>query len=283
LKVRKPCVADAFYAGSKSKLTEQITECFTHRFGPGHVPAPGDHGPRKIVGIISPHAGYVYSGPVAANGYSMLAADGMPDVFVILGPNHTGYGSGVSIATEGGWETPLGVADIDGAFARRIQKAASIIDIDEEAHAFEHSIEVQLPFIQFLFKDAAKFVPICMMMQDLRTSREIAKAIVEQSDGRDVVIVASSDFTHYEPHDAAVRKDEMAIEAITRLDDSALNELGESSKVTMCGYGPITTLIAAAKLIGGVRAKLLTHKTSGDITGDKSAVVGYSSLVFTRE
>jgi AmmeMemoRadiSam system protein B len=247
------------------------------------VPAPGDHGPRKIVGIISPHAGYVYSGPVAANGYSMLAADGMPDVFVILGPNHTGYGSGVSIATEGGWETPLGVADIDGAFARRIQKAASIIDIDEEAHAFEHSIEVQLPFIQFLFKDAAKFVPICMMMQDLRTSREIAKAIVEQSGGRDVVIVASSDFTHYEPHDAAVRKDEMAIEAITRLDDSALNELGESSKVTMCGYGPITTLIAAAKLIGGVRAELLTHKTSGDITGDKSAVVGYSSLVFTRE
>jgi AmmeMemoRadiSam system protein B len=283
LKVRKPCVADAFYAGSKSKLTEQITECFTHQFGPGHVPAPVDRGPRKIVGIISPHAGYLYSGPVAANGYGMLAADGMPDVFVILGPNHTGYGSGVSIATEGGWETPLGVAEIDGAFARQIQKAASIVDIDEEAHAFEHSIEVQLPFIQFLFKDAAKFVPICMMMQDLRTSREIAKAIVEQSDGRDVVIVASSDFTHYEPHDAAVRKDEIAIEAITRLDDSALNELGESSKVTMCGYGPITTLIAAAKLIGGVRAELLTHKTSGDITGDKSAVVGYSSLVFTRE
>jgi AmmeMemoRadiSam system protein B len=283
LKVRKPSVADAFYAGSRSKLTEQITECFTHKFGPGHVPAPVDHGPRKIVGIISPHAGYAYSGPVAANGYSMLAADGMPDVFVILGPNHTGYGSGVSIVTEGGWETPLGVAAIDAAFARQIQKAASIIDIDEEAHAFEHSIEVQLPFIQFLFKDAVKFVPICMMMQDLRTSREIAKVIVEQSEGRDVVIIASSDFTHYEPHDAAVRKDEMAIEAITRLDDGALNELGESSKVTMCGYGPITTLIAAAKLIGGVRAELLTHKTSGDITGDKGAVVGYSSLVFMRE
>jgi AmmeMemoRadiSam system protein B len=283
LKVRKPCVADAFYAGSKSKLTEQIAECFTHRFGPGQIPRPIDHGPRKIVGIISPHAGYAYSGPVAANGYSMLAADGMPDVFVILGPNHTGYGSGVSIVTEGGWETPMGVAAVDEAFAKQIQKASSIIDVDDEAHAFEHSIEVQLPFIQFLFKDAVKFVPICMMMQDLRTSREIAKVIVEQSESRDVVIVASSDFTHYEPHDAAVRKDETAIEAITRLDDSALNELGESSKVTMCGYGPITTLIAAAKLIGGVRAELLTHKTSGDITGDKSAVVGYSSLVFLRD
>jgi AmmeMemoRadiSam system protein B len=283
LKVRKPCVAGAFYAGTKSKLTEQITECFTHRFGPGQVPQPIDHGLRKIVGIVSPHAGYAYSGPVAANGFSRVAADGMPNAFVLLGPNHTGYGSGVSIATEGGWETPLGVIPVDEMLAEQIQKDSGIIDIDDEAHAFEHSIEVQLPFIQFLFKDAAKFVPICMMMQDLRTSREIAKIIVEQSRSRDLVIVASSDFTHYEPHDTAVRKDETAIDAITRLDDKALNELGESSKVTMCGYGPITTLIAAAKLIGGVRAELLTHKTSGDITGDKSAVVGYSSLVFLRE
>jgi AmmeMemoRadiSam system protein B len=283
LKIRKPCVADAFYAGTKSKLTEQIIECFTHRFGPGEVPKPVDQGPRRIVGIVSPHAGYMYSGPVAANGFGKLAADGMPEVFVILGPNHTGTGSGVSIMTEGSWETPLGVIAIDSVLAKQIQKASSIIDVDEGAHAFEHSIEVQLPFIQFLFKDAAKFVPICMMMQDLRTSREIAKTIVEESRGKDVVIVASSDFTHYEPHDSAVRKDETAIDAITRLDDGALNELGESSKVTLCGYGPITTLIAAAKLIGGVRAELLVHKTSGDITGDKSAVVGYSSLVFSRE
>ena len=283
MKIRKPCVADAFYAGTKSKLTEQIIECFTHRFGPGQVPKPVDHGPRKIVGIVSPHAGYVYSGPVAANGFGKLATDGMPEVFVILGPNHTGYGSGVSIMTEGSWETPLGVTAIDSVLAKQIQKASSIIDIDEQAHAFEHSIEVQLPFIQFLYKDAAKLVPICMMMQDLRTSREIAKTIVEQSHGKDLLIIASSDFTHYEPHDAALKKDGTAIEAITRLDDGALNELGESSKVTMCGYGPITTLIAAAKLIGGVRAELLVHKTSGDITGDKSAVVGYSSLVFSRE
>jgi AmmeMemoRadiSam system protein B len=146
----------------------------------------------------------------------------------------------------------------------------------------EHSIEVQLPFIQFLFGDKAKFVPICMMMQDLQTSREIARSIVEESKHRDFVIVASSDFTHYEPHDSANRKDASAIDAIVKLDDAALNGLGEMGRVTMCGYGPITTLIAAAKMIGGVRAELLTHKTSGDITGDKSAVVGYSSLVFYR-
>lgn len=283
MKIRKPAVANAFYAGTKSQLTEQIVQCFTHRFGPGQVPKPVDHGPRKIVGIVSPHAGYEYSGPVAANGYSKLATDGLPEVFVILGPNHTGYGSGVSIVTEGSWETPMGVTAVDSMLARQIQKASNIIDIDEEAHAFEHSIEVQLPFIQFLFKDAAKFVPICMMMQDLRTSREIARTIVEQLKGKDFLIVASSDFTHYEPHDTAVRKDETAIDTITRLDDAALNELGDSGKVTMCGYGPITTLIATAKLLGGVRAELLTHKTSGDITGDKSAVVGYSSLVFLRD
>jgi AmmeMemoRadiSam system protein B len=283
LKIRKPAVADAFYEGTRTELTEQIANCFTHPLGPGLIPKAVEHGPRKILGIVSPHAGYMYSGPVAAHGYSRLAADGLPEVFVILGPNHTGYGSGVSISTEGSWETPLGLVPIHSILAKQIQKTSSIIDIDEEAHAFEHSIEVQLPFIQYLFRDAPKFIPICMMMQDLRTSRDIAKTMVEQLNGKDFLIVASSDFTHYEPHDMALRKDDMAIEAITKLDDARLNELCESNKVTACGYGPIATLIEAAKLLGGVKAELLAHKTSGDITGDRSSVVGYSSLVFLRE
>jgi len=282
LKVRKPYVANAFYAGTKSSLTEQITDCFTHRFGPGQVPKPVRDGPRKILGMVVPHAGYMYSGPVAANGFARLAADGMPKTLIILGPNHTGYGSGVSILTSGAWETPLGVTDIQTGLADRVRKATPILDVDENSHAAEHSIEVQLPFIQYLYKDAAKFIPICMMMQDLQTSREIAKAIIGQGEGEDFAIIASSDFTHYEPHEDANRKDKMAIDAITRLDDQALNELGESNRVTMCGYGPITTLIAAAKLQPGVKAELLAHKTSGDITGDKSAVVGYSCLVFSR-
>lgn len=283
MKVRRPAVAGAFYAGTRTELTKQIAGCFTHRFGPGQVPKPIEHGPRKIVGIVSPHAGYEYSGPVAANGFSKIASDGLPGTFIILGPNHTGYGSGVSILTEGNWETPLGEVIVDDVLAKKLQKASGLMDIDEAAHAYEHSIEVQLPFIQFMFKDAARFVPICMMMQDLQTSREIAKTIVEEAKGKDPLIVASSDFTHYEPHDVASRKDMSAIDAIVKLDDKALNELGDASKVTMCGYGPITVLIAAAKLLGGVKAELLTHKTSGDITGDKSAVVGYSSIVFLRE
>lgn len=283
MKIRKPYVANAFYAGTRTELNEQIAECFTHRFGPGQIPKPVEHGPRKILGIVSPHAGYMYSGPVAANGYSRLAADGTPEVFVILGPNHTGYGSGASILTEGGWETPIGISTIDSGLAKQIQRSSEILDIDETAHSQEHSIEVQLPFIQFLYKDGPKFIPICMMMQDLQTSREIAKTIVEQCRGKDFAIIASSDFTHYEPHDVASRKDKMAIEAIMNLDDAALNSLGDRNQVTMCGYGPITTIIAAANMLGGIKPEFLAYKTSGDITGDKGAVVGYSSIVFTRE
>ena len=283
MKVRKPYVADAFYAGTKTALTNQISDCFTHKFGPGEVPKVNSTGPRKILGIVSPHAGYMYSGPVAANGFARLASDGCPGTCIILGPNHTGQGSGVSILTNGAWETPIGSSEIQTELAERIKKSNSLLDVDEASHAYEHSIEVQLPFLQFLYGDSAKFIPVCMMMQDLKTSREIAKSILEQCKEKNYVIIASSDFTHYEPHEIANRKDKMAIEAILRLDDEALNDLGESNSVTMCGYGPITTLIAAAKLLTGVKAELLTHRTSGDITGDKSAVVGYSSIVFTRE
>jgi len=283
LKIRKPYVANAFYAGTKTSLTNQITDCFTNTYGPGQVPKVVKPGSRKIFGIISPHAGYMYSGPVAANGFAKLAADGAPETFVILGPNHTGHGSGVSILTDGAWETPIGTTTIQSELAKQIQKSCTLMDIDEDSHRYEHSIEVQLPFIQFLYGDSAKFIPICMMMQDLQTSREIAKSIVEQCKGKDYVIVASSDFTHYEPHEVANRKDKTAIDAILGLDDEALNDLGESNRVTMCGYGPITTLIAAAKLMKGVKAEFLKHATSGDITRDESAVVGYSSLVFTRE
>ena len=283
MKTRKPYVANAFYAGTKTSLTDQITGCFTHKFGPGQVPTAKKTGPRKIIGIVSPHAGYMYSGPVAANGYAKLAEDGSPETFIILGPNHTGQGSGVSILTEGAWDTPLGTSQIEHELAERIQKSCKILDVDEASHTYEHSIEVQLPFLQFLYGNTVKFIPICMMMQDLETSREIAKSIVEQCKGKDYVIIASSDFTHYEPQETANRKDSSAIDAILKLDDKTLNELGESNRVTMCGYGPITTLIATAKLLNGAKAELLTHKTSGDITQDKSAVVGYSSIVLTRD
>jgi hypothetical protein len=294
LKTRKPHVAGQFYAGTEEELKLQITSCFTHPFGPGSSPkVTGTGSKRKIVGIVSPHAGYAYSGPVAAHGYGRLARDGIPEVFIILGPNHSGRGSGVSIQTEGAWETPLGQIEIESDLARKIQKGCEIIDVDDTAHSIEHSIEVQVPFIQYISQGKARFIPICLWMQDLETSREIAKSIVDQTSGTDFTIIASSDLTHHErrladreEHQMLKRieeDDKRAIDAITSLDDSKLNELGETQKVTMCGYGPITTLIAVAKLLGSVRAEFLAYKTSYDITQDSSYVVGYSSILFLRD
>jgi AmmeMemoRadiSam system protein B len=283
LKLRKPCVANGFYEGTKTKLQDQIANCFTHKLGPGRIPKPIDDGQKRILGFVVPHAGYMYSGPVAAHSYAQLASDGNPDVLIILGPNHTGLGSGVSMMTKGAWETPLGISTIDTVLAEEIRKASDIIDEDERAHMTEHSIEVQLPFIQFLYGDKIKFIPICMMMQDLQTSQEIARSIAEQTKGRHAVVIASSDFTHYEPQNVAARNDKTAVDAITALDGSTLNGLGETNRVTMCGYGPITTLMELAKLEGNVNARLLSYHTSGDITNDASSVVGYASILFTRD
>ena len=132
---------------------------------------------RRIVGVISPHAGYSYSGPVAATGYNRLSKDGIPEIFIILGPNHSGRGSGVSIQTEGVWQTPLGSIQVESTLAKQIQKASEIIDIDDAAHATEHSIEVQLPFIQFISKGRARFIPICYLMQDLKLVEKLLKAL----------------------------------------------------------------------------------------------------------
>jgi len=293
LRTRKPHVAGQFYAGTKSELEQQIASCFTNSFGPRELPKAADTGPRNVVGISSPHAGYTYSGSVAANGYSRISKDGIPDVFIVLGPNHWARGSGVSTQTEGAWETPLGVIPVASNLAKEIQRTSEIIDIDDTAHAAEHSIEVQLPFIQFISKGRAQFVPICSWMQDLETSREIARSIVDGTRDRNFVIVASSDFTHHERTTGDRNETEMltrieesdkrAIDAILGLDDARLNELGETQKVTMCGYGPITTLIAVAKLLGSVKAEFLAHRTSHDITGDASYVVGYSSILFLRD
>jgi len=282
LKIRKPYVANAFYEGSKTALQDQIVNCFTHKLGPGRVPDVVD-GPRRVLGVVVPHAGYMYSGPVAAHSYAQLASDGVPDSVVIMGPNHTGLGSGVSIMTKGAWETPLGVASIDTNLSEQIRTSSSIIDEDEAAHISEHSIEVQLPFLQYLYGSQISFVPICMMMQDLQTSQEIARSIAKSSRDRHVVVVASSDFTHYQPQNVAAQKDKAAIEAIVNLDTAKFNELGESGRVTMCGYGPITALMELAKLEHNVQAKLLAYHTSGDVTNDTGAVVGYSAIRFTRD
>ena len=156
MKIRRPAVAGQFYWSNPKELLEQISSCYKHRLGPGSLGKTKD-GPRKIVGAVVPHAGYMYSGPVAAHTYKELAEDGTPKTIVILGPNHTGLGSAVATMVEGAWQTPLGTVEIDTGLAKEISKQSQIIDLDESAHYSEHSIEVQLPFLQHMVKILISF------------------------------------------------------------------------------------------------------------------------------
>ncbi|MFH0897516.1 MAG: AmmeMemoRadiSam system protein B, partial [Candidatus Bathyarchaeota archaeon] len=203
--IRLPCQAGTFYSSSAAALKKQVEECFLHRFGPGNLPKV-EAGPQKLTSLISPHAGYMFSGPIAANGYYLAAQEGRPDTVIILGPNHTGYGSGVSIMVEGVWRTPLGDVEVDTELAKDIQQSSELIDIDENAHRFEHSIEVQLPFLQYVYGTTFKLVPICMMMQDLQTSCDVGESAAKAASGRNVLIIASTDMSHYEPHKIAEAK-----------------------------------------------------------------------------
>jgi AmmeMemoRadiSam system protein B len=282
LKVRYPSVAGSWYAGTPSSLRRQIEDLFTHRLGPGSIPQTVKEGPRNIVGLVVPHAGYMASGPVAAHAYYSLAKDGKPDVIVIFGPNHTGRGSALSIMNEGFWRTPLGDVEIDTETANKILSASRIVDVDDRAHAYEHSIELQLPFLQYLYGSEFKFVPICFMMQDLMSSREVGKAVAAALKDKNGLVIASSDMTHYEPQERAEKKDKMAIDAALKMDEKQYYNTVEAYGITTCGYGPVIAAITAAKELDAKKAQLLCYKTSGDVLGDRSAVVGYASIAFTR-
>ncbi len=282
MKVRYPAVAGSWYPGSSRGLREQLEWCFKHKFGPGSLPRVAEKGPRRIVGLVCPHAGYMYSGPVAAHAYFALAADGKPDVVVLLGPNHTGFGSGVSIMTEGAWRTPLGDVGIDGGVADVVVRESSVVDVDDRAHSREHSIELQLPFLQYLYGSAFKMVPIAFLMQDLETGREVGRAVASALAGKNAVVIASTDLSHYEPQKSAERKDRMVLDAVLKLDEERLYSTVEGYGVSMCGYGPVVAAITAAKLLGAEKAEVLCYKTSGDITGDYSAVVGYTTTKLTK-
>jgi len=277
MEARKPAVSGTFYAGTPRKLEDEIEWCYKHELGPGAVPQVNSEGPRKIIALIVPHAGYIYSGPVASHAYKELADDGIFHTAVILGPNHTGYGAAVSLWTGNSWETPLGKVRIDKELAQNL--AGGIIEADETAHIYEHSIEVQLPWLQHLYKDI-KIVPITMLAQDIETARAVGKAISQV--GNNIIIIASSDFTHYEPHSLAVDKDMSMIEAIVNLDEEQLYKQRGMLNSTMCGYGPVASVIVAAKEMKAKRAILLKYATSGDTSGDFSRVVGYGSIVITR-
>ncbi len=184
--------------------------------------------------------------------------------------------------TSGEWSTPLGEVKIDTELAEKVVKNSSLIDVEEEAHKYEHSIEVQLPFLQFIYPRRFQFVPICMMLQDLETSKEVGEAVARAIQDRDAIIMASSDWTHYEPHEKAVAKDKEALQAALAMDEKKFQDTIEEKMVSACGYGPVTAMIHASKILGAKNGQLLCYKTSGDVTGDRKAVVGYAAATFTR-
>jgi AmmeMemoRadiSam system protein B len=281
--IRRPTVAGQFYDSDAVALRAQIKNCFLHQLGPKKLPNVNFHiHPRNIIGLICPHAGYMYSGPVAASAFYELALDGKPDTVVLLGPNHTGYGSALSIMSEGVWSTPLGEVEIDTKMANDLIHETSIVDVDELAHRYEHSLEVQLPFLQFLYGNLFKIVPICFLMQDYDSAVEVGMALEEVLDALNTVVIASSDMTHYEPAKTATAKDQAALKAVTDMDAKRFYEIVEKQNITACGYAPITALITYAKGVNAKEAKVLNYYNSGDITGDSSSVVGYAAVNFKK-
>jgi hypothetical protein len=204
----------------------------------------------------------------------------IPERVILLGPNHTGSGKPFAISKSEGWETPLGVVEVDLELKERILKSSNYFEEDDLAHRFEHSLEVQLPFLQFLKKEV-KIVAICISHFDEKAYREIGDGIAAsiQQIGGKTLIIASTDMTHYEPKSSAEEKDREAISCIVRLDEVALLKKVKELSISMCGYVPTYIAIAAAKKMGAKEAKLIKYSTSGEITGDYTQVVGYAGLI----
>ena len=259
--MRRPAVAGAFYPGTERELRRLI----------GQLAPRQPREKIKACGVVVPHAGYIYSGGVAADVYASI--EGAP-TFVLLGPNHYGAGSAVAVSTEA-WSTPLGTVEIDMDLVRRLD---GIIDRDEEAHRHEHSLEVQVPFLQYFFQ-GFQIVPIAIGLQDYDTVKEVGAELIRALQGYEkrVVVVASSDFTHYEDVSAAKKKDSALIADIEQLDVPKLYDDVYRLSATACGYGPIAAMIMACVAGGAHRGELLKYATSGDVTGDRQ-VVGYAGI-----
>jgi len=279
LQVRKPAVAGQFYPADPDELSSIIDECYLHRLGPGRKP-PAPKGKAEIVAVVCPHAGYVYSGPVAAHSYLHVSSLPNPELIVVVAPNHYGIGSGVSTFKAGEWETPIGRMKVDSEAAAKLVELAGIVAFDPDAHRLEHSLEVQLPFLQKIYGDDVPLLPVSLVFQDIDTSRTIASALARVVRGKKAVLVASSDLTHYEPAEVAKQKDTALIQQVLKMDVEGFYSTLESLNVTACGFGAIATVMETAASLGLNRAELLKYASSGDTSGDNVQVVGYGALRF---
>jgi MEMO1 family protein len=282
---RKSIVAGSFYDADKESLSQQISNCFLHEIGPQRLPEHRDNvkNERKISGVISPHAGFIFSGPIAAHHFLRLSYEKTPQTIIIIGPNHRGLGNEIAIMSAGYWETPLGNIEIDEQLAKDIMNYddRDLIVEDLQAHTFEHSIEVQLPFLQFIYpNNQFKIIPICISNQQLVNMKYLADTIFIATKEKSCLLIASSDFTHYESQESAKRKDTEAIDKIISMDSKLFYDTISRKEASICGPGPIAIVIEVCKKLGIKKGKLLKYATSGDVSGMNDQVVGYASIIF---
>lgn len=264
--IRLPAVAGRFYEAKPSLLRREIETYLVHT----------DH-KEEAVGVISPHAGYLYSGHVAGAVYGRIF---VPDTVVILGPNHTGLGQPAAVMASGTWQMPFGPVEIEEKLAWYILENSEVLTDDYEAHLYEHSLEVQIPFLQYL-NPKLKIVPLCLSLLSLDEIEEIGRAIAQGiiQYRQPVLIVASTDMSHYVPHHIAKEKDMLAIQEILRLDHVGLLEVVARERISMCGVVPTAATLVATKALGAREAELVKYATSGEISGDFYQVVGYAGLI----
>ncbi len=264
LSIRTESVAGAFYPSNKSILLKQLSGFFKS------LPKES-----KSNCVIAPHAGYAYSGKAAAYSFNALKES---KCFVILSPNHSGLGSAISVSDADEWQTPLGKIPVDGALRKKLLGLLGI-EADDLAHIQEHSIEVQLPFLQFLFKHF-KILPITIMSQDLNELIELGNALTGLKE--DFSIIASSDFSHFIPAETAKQRDTQAIEKIKQLDVEGFHKMVVQRNLSICGHAPITALMQYCKQKGFKQGKLLRYDSSASTTGDETNVVGYAAIKFEK-
>ena len=273
--MRSPIVAGTFYPDQPDRLTGLIENFMAAEMASAHVALP------STMGLILPHAGYMYSGRVAAAGLTVVARYGRPDVVVILGANHTGVGPWFALSGHTAWMTPLGRLPVD------TDANAHLLSVgyrqSDATFAREHSIEVQLPFIQHLWKPTPSIVPICISSVPANELQDAARAILDAVGDRQALVIASSDFTHYQPDEMARSLDKMAMGRILALDISGFHQLCRDKELTICGAGAIELLMAVARRLELNDARLVSYATSADVTGDQSSVVGYASMLLVKE
>jgi AmmeMemoRadiSam system protein B len=264
--IRPPAVAGTFYAAQRDRLAADVRSCL-----------PADAKPQRAIGAIVPHAGYVYSGPVAGAVYARLE---IPAAVIILCPNHTGRGAAGALDPSEAWATPLGNVALDRDLAGRLAELCPSLAEDSVAHAREHSLEVQLPFLQIRRPDV-RFVPISIGARDLGLCREIGESVARVAAEQDVrpLILASSDMSHYESRTAGRAKDDRALACVEALDPEGLFTTVFDGGISMCGVLPATALLFAARRLGALSARIVARRDSGDETGDTASVVGYAGVI----